>query len=267
MNFGTWSIVGGIIGFFATRNWMGAILGAFVGSMFDTANTPTQNKSRTSRANFNNHDFANALLILSAAVMKADGKAMKSELDYVKKFFIRQFGPDLAQQYVLKLRDYIIYNDIPVQNVCYKLANNYSSNNLIQLLHYLIGISHADGEISQPELSVLRTIALHLGIHQKTFESIMAMFLYQQGDFNHDFNQQTNNIRPSRYKIEQAYKILELPQAATESEIKKAYRKLAVKYHPDKVNNLGPEYQQGAKEKFQKVQEAYDLIKKEKGIK
>ena len=62
------------------------------------------------------------------------------------------------------------------------------------------------------------------------------------------------------------YEILDLERGASSAEIKKAYRKMAIKYHPDKVSALGEEFQKAAKEKFQKVQEAYETIKKEKGI-
>ena len=63
-----------------------------------------------------------------------------------------------------------------------------------------------------------------------------------------------------------AYKILEVKEKATDTEVKKAYRKMAVKYHPDKLTHLGEEFQKSAKEKFQKVNEAYETIKKERGF-
>nr|WP_317165144.1 DnaJ domain-containing protein [Draconibacterium halophilum] len=62
------------------------------------------------------------------------------------------------------------------------------------------------------------------------------------------------------------YKILEIERSANEEELKKAYRRMAMKYHPDKVSNLGEEVQNAAKEKFQKVNQAYENIKKERKI-
>ncbi|MCB0388011.1 MAG: DnaJ domain-containing protein, partial [Winogradskyella sp.] len=63
-----------------------------------------------------------------------------------------------------------------------------------------------------------------------------------------------------------AYKILEITKEATVAEIKAAYRKMAKKYHPDKVVHLGKEHQQGAEEKFRQVQAAYEQLQKERGF-
>lgn len=66
--------------------------------------------------------------------------------------------------------------------------------------------------------------------------------------------------------MDSAYKILEIEPSATDSEIKKAYRKMAVKYHPDKVAHLGKEIQKTAEEKFKAVSDAYSEIKKKRNI-
>lgn len=63
-----------------------------------------------------------------------------------------------------------------------------------------------------------------------------------------------------------AYKILEIPPDATNEEVKKAYRQMAKKHHPDMVSNLGEEIQKAAQEKFRKINEAYETIKKERGF-
>ena len=62
------------------------------------------------------------------------------------------------------------------------------------------------------------------------------------------------------------YEILGVGKSASDDEIKKAFRKLAVKYHPDKVSQMGEDVQKAAKEKFQKLNAAYETIKKQRGI-
>ena len=190
-------------------------------------------------------DFNRALLVLAAAVMKSDGKVVKAELDYVKKFLLQQFSASHTQEMVLALRD-ILKQDIPVQSVCFQIKFNMQHAMRLQLLHFLFGIAKADGEVHAYEIDVLEQIGSALGISQKDFESIKAMF-YEE--------------------TESAYKILEIEKSATDAEVKKAYRKMAVKFHPDKVAELGEEHIKAAQAKFLKVQEAYDKIKKERGIK
>ncbi len=66
--------------------------------------------------------------------------------------------------------------------------------------------------------------------------------------------------------INSAYKVLEISPEATDDEVKAAYRKMAVKYHPDKVAHLGDDIQHAAKEKFQHLSAAYEEIKKQRGM-
>jgi DnaJ like chaperone protein len=115
----------------------------------------------------------------------------------------------------------------------------------LQLLHFLFGIAKADGMVTDNEVKVIQTLANYLAISSRDFESIKAMF-YSSSDA--------------------AYKILEIDKNASVEDIKKAYRKMAKKYHPDKVAHLGEEHQKGAEDKFKQVQKAYDSIQKERGF-
>jgi DnaJ like chaperone protein len=190
-------------------------------------------------------DFEVSLLILSAAVMKADGKVMKSELNYVKEFLKGQVGEAKAKQALPMLKE-ILEKDVSVRQICLQIRANMPHPMRLQLMHYLFGIANADKFVDSQEFQVLHTIANYLGISPKDFSSMSAMFKAKD--------------------IKSAYEILEINKGATDSEVKKAYRKMAVKYHPDKVSQLGESHQKAAKEKFLKVQEAYEQIKKERGF-
>ena len=197
-------------------------------------------KQRVMRSN-----FPTSLMLLSAAVMKADGKVVKSELDYVKKFFINQFGTQASGPYFLELKD-ILKRDVPLRQACEDISAAMQPEVRLQLLHYLFGISKADGHVSESEVKTIARISNFMGISNADFMTIRAMFYKDPNT---------------------AYRILGLSESASVDEIKKAYRKLVITYHPDKVQHLGPELQKGAKDKFQKIQEAYDTIKKQRGIK
>lgn len=244
MKFAKW--IGGALGW-AFGGPIGGLFGYVLGTIFDSANTvedsfETQVKSRRSQTTAG--DFGLSLLVLSAAVMKADGKHLKSELEFIKQFYIRQFGDSIAQQHIPYLKE-LLQKDIPLYEVCTQIRQYMLISHKLQLIHYLFGIALADGDIHKSELDVISQITNNLGISDKDFASIKAMFVK---DVNND------------------YKILEIEPSATDEEIRKAYRRMAMKYHPDKVTHLGEEFQKSAKEKFQKLQEAYDNIKKSRGM-
>jgi DnaJ like chaperone protein len=222
---------------------IGGLLGFLVGSMLDsTSDISTVNTSgrpRTAQG-----DFAMSLLVLVAAVMKADGKVVKSELDYVKQFFARQFGQESAKQALIMLRD-LLKQDIPVRDVCIQIGRNMDYSSRLQLLHLLFNVSLADKAIHASEIEVIERISGYLSVASSDFVSIKNMFIPE---------------------TDSSYKILELDPSASNEELKKAYRRMAMKYHPDKVNHLGEDFRKTADEKFKKVNEAYEKIKKERNI-
>ncbi len=242
--FGKW--IGGGLGW-AFGGPIGAFLGFALGSMLDKSQQAVgegfelnQGRPRTMGG-----DFAASLLILSAAVMKADGKVLKSELEFVRTFLTQQFGHDKAANYILDLRE-ILKKDIPVRDVAIQIRDYMDHSSRLQLYHYLWGIAMADNHLDIAEENLLIQLASYLRISQYDYQSIKAMFVKD---------------------VDSAYKILELSPNASIDEIKKAYRKMAIKYHPDKVSHLGEEYKKAAEEKFQKLNEAYESLKKQRGFK
>src|SRR5450759_562454 len=141
-NFGKW--LGGGLGW-VMGGPMGGLWGLLVGSMFDS--TTEQSSTYTTRtARTTQGDFGMSLLVLVAAVMKADGKVVKSELDFVKQFFVRQFGQESAKEALLILKD-IIKQDIPVRDICVQISRNMDYSSRLQLVHLLFNVSLADGRI------------------------------------------------------------------------------------------------------------------------
>ena len=223
---------------------IGGILGLAVGSIFDSGKSDITGKTRSVRERTLRGDYAASLLVLIAAVMKADGRVMKSELDYVKRYFVSRFGEDTASEAVVMLRD-ILKQEIPLKDVTHQLSQRLDYSYRLEMLHFLFGIASADGSVSDAENGVINRISGYMGISDSDFQSIRAMFVSQ---------------------TDASYKILEIEPTTTDDDIKKAYRRMAMKYHPDKVSHLGEDFKKVAHEKFRKVQEAYDQIKKERGL-
>ena len=238
--FGKW--LGGGLGF-VMGGPIGGLLGFLVGSMIDStteeSGSHTAVHGRTTRG-----DFSMSLIVLVAAVMKVDGKVVRSELDYVKKFFVQQFGQDSAREALHTLKD-ILKQDIPVRDICIQIGRNMDYSSRLQLMHLLFNISLADTVLHPKELDLLEKISGAMGIASDDFRSIKNMFIPE---------------------TDSSYKILEIERTATNDDVKKAFRRMAMKYHPDKVSHLGDEYRKTADEKFKKVNEAYDRIKKERNM-
>jgi DnaJ like chaperone protein len=237
-SFGKW--IGGGLGF-VMGGPIGGLFGFVVGSLLDGASSQTYS---TSSKVTTPGAFGMSLLVLIAAVMKADGKVVKSELDYVRDFFIRQFGQENAKEALVMLRD-LLKQDIPLRDVCSQISANMDYASRLQLMHLLFGVAGADGSFHPSETRIIETISGYLSVSNSDYLSIKNMFIPE---------------------TDSAYKILEAEPSATNEEIKKAYRKMALKYHPDKVSHLGEDFRKTADEKFKNVNEAYEKIKKERNI-
>ena len=233
---------------------IGAAIGFAIGSVVDglSENDFKQEQieykrgPRRSRRNSNTQsgDFEMSLLVLASIVIKADGKTDQRELDFVRSQFLSMYGKQRANN-AFKLFKGIVKKDISSRQVCIQIREHMSHASRLQLLHFLFGIAKADDFVIEKEVEEIRKMAGYLYINQHDFESIKAMF--------YDAS-------------ENAYKILEITKSASDDEVKKAYRKMAKKYHPDRVRDLGEEHIKGAKEKFQSIQSAYEKIKKERGL-
>lgn len=240
-NFAKW--IGGGLGW-AVGGPIGAIVGFALGSLFGSAEKVQTGQSYSRRTT--EADFKASLLVMMACVMKADGNVQKKELDVVKRFLVANFGEEGALdalQMLRKLLDQPI-NEVEVASQI-NLYMNYSAK--LQLIRLLFDIAYADGEVNTSELNVIQRISNTFNISSADFQSLKAPYV--------------KNIDQNW-----AYKALELEPSATIEDIKKGYRRMAMKYHPDKVANLGDDIKKSATEKFRSVNEAYEQLKKQKGF-
>lgn len=222
---------------------IGAIIGFALGSILGGASI-TKEDVKFMGENKQQQDFTASLLVLTAAVMKADGVVKKSELDYVKKFFLTNFGQEQAEKYILMLRE-VLKQDIDIPQVSQQVGRYMEYSSKLQILHYLFGIASADGQVLDSEIDTIDRIAHYMGVGGSDFESVKAMFVK---------------------KLDDSYTILGVDPSATDDEIKKAYREMAKKNHPDKVAYLGDDVRKAAEKKFQEINDAYDKIKKQRGF-
>ncbi|MGI9530827.1 TerB family tellurite resistance protein [Lutimonas sp.] len=227
--------IGGILGF---------VVGSFVDGFSETELMDFNNNTNE-RKSTQSGDFEISLLVLAAIVIKSDGSVDKRELDFVRSSFVGMYGKDRANHAFKLFKGIIQNNKISTRQVCLQINRHMNHSARLQLLHFLFGVAKSDGTVTEKELNKINTIAGYLNINHHDFNSIKAMF----------YNE-----------VDSSYKILEIDKAASDAEVKNAYRKMVKKYHPDKLRNLGPEHVKGAEDKFRQVQAAYEHIQKERGL-
>ncbi len=265
MGSGKW-ILGGLG--FVLGGPIGALIGVFVGSLIDmSAHALTDGTDDTafgetdtghaagSRRTDGGYDSRRAtvgdirvsMVVLFACVIKADGRVLKSEVNYIKPFLLRNYGEQGAKE-ALHLLKQLLEKDIDEQAVSEQIGQHVNYSTRLEIVHFLFELAKADGEISPEEIEVISRIATHIGLTNADYQSLAALYQRKQ-----DPNW--------------AYTALEIAPSATDDEVKKAYRRMAMKYHPDKVANAGEEVRQQATEKFRAINEAYETIKTARNLK
>ncbi|MFC7356268.1 TerB family tellurite resistance protein [Jejudonia soesokkakensis] len=239
--------LGAFVGYMLYR-FPGALIGFVIGSIIDNMTGKSKGSfqqvfNATRKDQVTPADFELNLLSLASLIIKADGVINQKELDYVRQYFVQAYGKERANATFTTFNNLIKNRQISAQNICTILRQRTRYESRLQILHFLFSIANADGHVTDPEVREINNIARFLGVQSLDFESIKAMFFKNP---------------------DSAYKILEIDKTASVSEIKKAYRDMAKKYHPDKLQHMDEAYQKGAQEKFMKVQEAYEQLQKER---
>lgn len=252
---------------------LGALAGLFLGALFDygleSVNTDSSNNYRdTSRDGGTNNtaggyrqrseegqrnSFLFALLVLASYIIKADGRVMHSEMEFVRNFLRGNFGEKAATQgndILLKLFDeqkrqgsYGFRST--VADCCRQIAANMDYSQRLQLLNFLVLISQADGSVPPEEITALKECAAWMQMSAADVDSML-------------------NLKSD--SLEDAYKVLGVSPSATDDEVRRAYRKLALEHHPDRVAALGEDIRRAAEKKFQEINEAKERIYKARGM-
>ena len=247
MSLGKW-ILGGLG--FAVGGPIGSIIGVLIASLFEKNGADNQTSSSTNRTfraqRTTAGDVRVSIIVLIACVIKSDGRVLKSEINYIKPFLLKTFGEAGAKQALLLLKE-LLKQDIDAKAVAQQIGQHINYSTRLELVHLLLAVANADGELHELELEIISSISMNMSVQDADYQSILA--LYQRSK---DANW--------------AYTALEITSSATNEEVKKAYRRMAMKYHPDKVANAGEEIRQQATDKFRAINEAYEHIKQQRGI-
>lgn len=268
---GTFSFIGFFVGLFYPGGIGGALIGLMIGSFIDVL--VNQRRAHKTQHYYKAQDFTEHELVLAAYVAKSDNnRLLQSELEYMRRFLSQNMSTTQAQAALLRFRD-ILNSNIDIQQVCADLRQHATIYEKMMILQFLFGFSRADGNMGEEEMAAILYISDLCGISRSTYESIKSMFMggyyrgggsyYGQQGYGQDSGSSTYTTRTAS---DADYRILEIAPDASDAEVKKAYRAAAIKHHPDKVSHLGEDVRKAAEEKFAQVNEAYERIKKSRGI-
>lgn len=276
MGIGRW--IGGFLGFI-NGGPLGALAGYAIGWLFEKGtegfsdnadNTFDNGTYRNSNAYGGNtyggysaqqqyegerNSFLFSLLVLASYIMKADGRVMHSEMELVRTFLRRNFGEIAVRQgEEILLRLFERQKQMgeaafknTIRESCAEIAQHMDYSQRLQLLNFLVLIAQADGAVPQSEIDALHFVAASLGISAEDLSSML-------------------NLSSGGNSLEAAYKVLGIDPSATDDEVKAAYRRMALKHHPDRVATLGDDVRKAAEKKFQEINAAKETIYKARGL-
>ena len=265
---GIFKWIGGILGFM-TAPPLGAFAGYFIGSLIDSLIEGDDNdggytyqpNSGSTYDQGQRNSFLFSMLVLASYIIRADGKVMHSEMEYVRAFLRNNFGEAAAQQgndILLRLFEEQKRMDATnpnqyryqIRQVCMQIAANLNYSERLQLLAFLVEISKADGYVSPSEINALYEVAQYMGLQRSEVDSMLHL----------------SSGSSDSGSLEDAYKVLGVSPDASDDEVKKAYRKLALAHHPDRVTALGDDVRKAAEKKFQEINAAKEKIWKARGL-
>ncbi len=270
MALGKW--IGGILGFMSggpLGALAGIVLGGVFDSMLDAVNTPetqgtfdghsgwstntSYSGSTASADQGQRNSFLFSLLVLASYIIKADGKVMHSEMETVRNMLRQNFGEIACQQGDQILRRLFDQQKrvgaaafrTTVADCCRQMAHNMNYSQLMQLLNFLVLIAQADGHVEASEVAAMKECAQWMGLSASEIDSLLGL---------------------GKDDLDSAYRVLGVSPSATDDEVKRAYRRLALEHHPDKVAALGEDIRKAAEKKFQEINAAKDRIWKARGL-
>ena len=244
--------IGGLIGFL-----IGSTVGLIASGDDSSRTAPPRNHRGPYRNTGTQHDVNAALMVLIAAVMKSDGQVTRSELNYVKKFLLTNYGEERGKE-LLQLLGRLVKQDIPLGNVCQQIKVNTDYNTRYHMVDFLSLLAAADGLFHPADIGTLHYIAQQLGISAQDYTSIYERHV---GSEDTHYSGNSSNTGTSSSYGKDPYKVLGISSSATDDEVRRAYRKMAMKYHPDRVAGMGEEIQRNAAEQMKEINLAYDIIK------
>ena len=197
--------------------------------------------------------FVFLLVNILVKIAQADGHFTRAELNAILNFFQYQLRYNQDQMYWVKqLVKEAREAETDLRQLLEEFRTSFAYEPRLILLELIYQLIYTKQPPPETELRLARDIALLLQISVWDQRTIEAKYMYRQ----------RQEATSASQLEEQYYAVLGLEKGADFAEIKKAYRKLSMQYHPDKVGHLGEEFKKVAEEKMKEINVAYGYFEK-----
>jgi len=215
--------------------------------------------------------IGNSLILILSILASSDNTLSRVQFNYLKRFLTGNFENFEIRRLLIAFQNYR-KQKLRKLLATKQLKENLSNKQKLLLMLFFFQFSaYSIQRITRAKLLELEEIARQMGINPVGITALKSNFSkYIETEFRQTTDsEQTSNEKPyttSQYTNYSHYKTLEISEQASDREIKRAYRKLIAKYHPDKLTKQDETYKIFAKEQFHKIQHAYECIKQQKGF-
>lgn len=250
----TGTLIGAAAGLFMSGSLLGAIVGGVLGNMFDSTDDVVPRR-RTERGGSSGSTddrlrefiFISNLVALMTSVAKVDREIHPAEVKTITRYFEQRFRYSGHDRSVIEnLVRESARRSLNIRDLCSDTRRLLDYAERLMLLRMLYAVAFSDRVLKRAE--------------RERIDAISSLLQVSAEDHAHIKREIGAAARPDHYSF------LELRPSATDEEVKSKYREMVKKYHPDRVAHLGKEFTDLATKKFNRIQEAYKYIARERSF-